>query len=480
MRFLDGARSGGARDGGARDGGTRGDGARSDGAAGSGTGKGARIAVGGFYALAGAAALVVLFLVQDFPLTPTWPLFAAAFIYFHWQSVEVNDRLLASPSVMVILTAAVVFGPGKAMLGVAAIAGLGAINISDIRKGRLFQPIANFGQLVLSAVAGAGLVELILPANIAPNTMAQIALASAIGAAGYGIVNISLVLAAIRLALKRSELWPWSGMARLIPSNMIMGFLGGLLGATMLLVGPVTLPLILVVFFVGYLSMHSYAELRHAQLDTLGGFTKALEAKDPYTAGHTERVAYFSQLIGEEMGFKGTALEEIRVAALIHDIGKLAIPGRLLRKRGRLTPSEYDTMQDHAHMVEDVLGEVEFLRPMLKIASGHHSHFDGAGYGGSGHTEGERPQIEARVLAVADAFDAMTSTRAYRKALSQEYALSELKRNAGSQFDPHCVEALIAALDRTGEVYGSEGFESEEEARKVAELTIEELRHSHG
>jgi HD-GYP domain-containing protein (c-di-GMP phosphodiesterase class II) len=441
---------------------------------------GGRIVVGGLYALAGLAALLILFFKQEFPLDPTWPIFAVAFVYFHWQSVEVNDRLLASPSVMVILTAAVVFGPGKAMLGVAAIAGLGAINVSDLRKGRYFQPIANFGQLVLSAVAGAGLVELTLPTVVSPGTMAQVALASAIGAAGYGVVNISLVLAGIRFALRRSDLWPWSGMARLIPSNMVMGFLGGLLGATMLLVGPVTLPLILVVFFVGYLSMHSYAELRHAQLDTLSGFTKALEAKDPYTAGHTERVAYFSQLIGEEMGFKGAALEEIRVAALIHDIGKLAISGSLLRKRGRLTPAEYDTMQDHAHMVEDVLGEVEFLRPMLKIASGHHSHFDGAGYGGSGHTDGERPQIEARVLAVADAFDAMTSTRAYRKSLSQRYALSELQRNAGTQFDPHCVEALVTALERTGEVYGSEGYESEEEARRVAEATIEELRHSHG
>ena len=438
------------------------------------------MAIGGLYALAGIAVLVYLSYVQSFPFTLSWPLFAVAFIYFHWQSVEVNDRLLASPSVMVILTAAVVFGPGSAMLGVAVIAALGALNLRDIRAGRFFQPIANFGQLVVSAAVGAGLVEFFLPANIAPANMAQVALASAIGAAGYGIVNVCLVLIGIRVAMGRRELLPWSGMARLIPSNMIMGFLGGLLGATALLVGPVTLPLILVVFFVGHLSMHSYAEMRHAQLDTLGGFTKALETKDPYTAGHTERVAYFSQLIAEEMGFRGTALEQIRIAALIHDIGKLAIPGPLLRKRGRLTADEYSQMQDHAHMVEDVLGEVDFLEPMLLIASGHHSHFDGAGYGGSGHTEGERPSIEARILAVADAFDAMTSTRSYRQALSQEYALAELRHNAGTQFDPHCVEALEAALDRTGEVFGDPDFHSEADARRVAEMAVEELRHAHG
>ncbi len=428
-----------------------------------------RLAIGALYAFAGAAAIVLLLQKQSFPLTATWPVFAAAFVYFHWQSVEVNDRLLASPSVMVILTAAVVFGHGQAMLGTASIAALGAININDIRHRRLFQPFANFGQLVLSAIAGSWLVELALPELVTPSTMTRVALASAIGAAGYGIVNICLVLAGIRVALGRHNVWPWSGMARLIPSNLIMGFLGGLLGATMLLVGPVTLPLILVVFFVGHLSMHSYAHLREAQLDTLAGFTKALEAKDPYTAGHTERVAYFSQLVGEEMGFKGADLERIRIAALIHDIGKLAIPSDLLRKRGRLTPDEYDVMQDHAHMVEEVLGEVEFLRPMLEIASGHHSHFDGAGYGGSGHTEGERPSIEARVLAVADAFDAMTSTRSYREALTQDYALSELREKSGTQFDPHCVQALEAALQRTGEVYGSTEVDSEHVARRMAE-----------
>ncbi|MBT8201346.1 MAG: HD-GYP domain-containing protein [Acidimicrobiia bacterium] len=431
-----------------------------------------RLFIGGLYALSGAAAIVWLAQVESFPLTLTWPVFAAAFVYFHWQSVEVNDRLLASPSVMVILTAAVVFGPGQAMLGTAVMAALGAINPADIRRRRIFQLFANFGQLVLSAVMGSWLVELTLPASIAPGTMTTVALASAIGAVGYGVVNICLVIAGIRLALRRQNVWPWSGMARLIPSNLIMGFLGGLLGATMVLVGPVTLPLILVVFFVGHLSMDSYARLREAQLDTLAGFTKALEAKDPYTAGHTERVAYFSQLIGVEMGFKGADLERIRVASLIHDIGKLAIPSDLLRKQGRLTTDEYDLMQDHAHMVEEVLGEVEFLRPMLEIASGHHSHFDGAGYGGSGHTEGERPGIEARVLAVADAFDAMTSTRPYRKALTQKYALAELKDKAGTQFDPHCVEALEAALERTGEVYGSTVIESDEVARKIAERNV--------
>jgi HD-GYP domain-containing protein (c-di-GMP phosphodiesterase class II) len=106
---------------------------------------------------------------------------------------------------------------------------------------------------------------------------------------------------------------------------------------------------------------------------------------------------------------------------------------------------------------------------MVDIASSHHSHFDGGGYGGKGHTHGEQPSREACILAVADAFDAMTSTRSYRMALSQDYAFSELHRNAGSQFDPDVVEALDRALSRSTERYGSPHLASEEEARRLAE-----------
>jgi HD-GYP domain-containing protein (c-di-GMP phosphodiesterase class II) len=154
---------------------------------------------------------------------------------------------------------------------------------------------------------------------------------------------------------------------------------------------------------------------------------------------------------------------------LIHDVGKLAVPRDLIRKRGRLTTEEYEDLQSHAHVVEDILAEVEFLRPMVEIASGHHSQFDGSGYGGSGHKHGKRPAMEARILAVADAFDAMTSTRSYRMALSQEFAFDELRRNAGTQFDPAIVESLVRALKRTGERYGSPGLTDDEHARSLAE-----------
>jgi HD-GYP domain-containing protein (c-di-GMP phosphodiesterase class II) len=141
----------------------------------------------------------------------------------------------------------------------------------------------------------------------------------------------------------------------------------------------------------------------------------------------------------------------------------------VIRKKARLTDDEYEEMQGHVHHVEDLLSEVEFLRPMVEIASNHHAHFDGKGYHGSSGEEGKTPSLEARILAVADSFDAMTSTRSYRVALTQEYAFAELRRHGGTQFDPEIVESFIDALTASGERYGSPVELTEDEARRRAE-----------
>jgi HD-GYP domain-containing protein (c-di-GMP phosphodiesterase class II) len=285
----------------------------------------------------------------------------------------------------------------------------------------------------------------------------------------YGLVNYQLVAFIVARVYGHKDVAPWSHVGQIVTPFVGMGFLGGLLGVTYLLLGTASIPLIGIVFFTGYMAFESYARLRQAQLSTLAGFIKALEAKDLYTRGHTERVAYFSNMIGEEMGFGGTRLETVRWSALIHDVGKLAVPRDLIRKKTRLTPEEYEEMQGHVHHVEDLLNEVDFLKPMVDIASDHHAHFDGGGYHGTNGKHGEAPSLEARILAVADSFDAMTSTRSYRVALTQEYAFKELRRYGGTQFDPEVVEAFIAALTGAGEQYGSPIEITEQEARRRAE-----------
>ena len=427
-----------------------------------------RLAVG--FTLAGAATIALLVWQQQIP-SPLWLwlMFIVAFVYFEWNAVEVNDKLMASPTVMVAMTAAVVFGAESAVLAVAVMAAASSYTPVDFQKRRWFQPAVNFGQLTISAAVAVPLVHLVLPETMTVGNLWLVALGSGIGAIVYGAMNLGLLSAVVRLVWGPRHARPWSHLPAIMLPYLGMGFLGGLLGATYLLVGATTLPIIFVVFFVGRLTFASYAQLREAQESTVRAFVKALEAKDLYTRGHTERVAYFAEMIGAEMGFGGTQLERLRWAALIHDVGKLAVPRDLIRKKARLSEEEYTQMQSHVHLVEDLLAEVEFLHPMVDIAANHHAHFDGNGYHGAGHVHGDAPSVESRILAVADSFDAMTSTRSYRVALSQEYAFNELLQHSGSQFDPEIVRSFMEALKRRNERYGSPDVHSEAEARRRAE-----------
>jgi len=143
-------------------------------------------------------------------------------------------------------------------------------------------------------------------------------------------------------------------------------------------------------------------------------------------------------------------MEHLRYAALLHDVGKLAVPRRILNKPGRLTEAEYSVVQRHNQVCVDILTRVDFMRSMVGTASDQHAHYD------AGEAEREQSRLvqEAHIVAVADAFDAMTSTRSYRRALPQDVAFAELLSKAGTQFNPKCVEALIRAIEKRNEHYG--------------------------
>lgn len=426
------------------------------------------MAVGAGLSGVGVAILTWLSLTQSAPRPVwLWVLFIASVAVLEWRAVEINDHLFVSPSIMVVITAGAIFGPRSGVLGVAVMAAFGFLTPLDIKERRWFEPIANFGQFVLTVSASIAVLSLLHPGPATKANVGQLALASIAAALVYGAINYGLVSMAVKIIYGR-ELRAWSRLSSAVVPYLGMGFLGGMLGASYLLVGPIALPFIAAVFFVGHMTFASYGDLREAQEATLRGFIKALEAKDLYTRGHTERVAHFSQVIGEEFGYDANGLERLRWAALIHDVGKLAVPRDLITKKSRLTEEERAQMEQHVHSVEDLLDEVDFLQPMVAIASNHHANFDGTGYGGSTHQHGESPGREACILAVADAFDAMTSTRSYRVALTQRYAIEELRANAGTQFDPECVEALVTALERSSEVYGSLDVDDEEQARLLA------------
>jgi HD-GYP domain-containing protein (c-di-GMP phosphodiesterase class II) len=185
-------------------------------------------------------------------------------------------------------------------------------------------------------------------------------------------------------------------------------------------------------------------------MSVIVSLTMAIEAKDPYTEGHSVRVAAYSEAIGKQLGLPPAKLDMIHRSCLVHDIGKIAVGENILSKRTELDVSEREKMDMHPLIGESILRPVALLHPLLPGVRSHHEHWDGTGY--PDHLKGEEIPIEARIMAVADAFDAMTSQRPYRNPLPEEDALAELKRNAGSHFDPRIVaafEEIYPAVKRT-------------------------------
>ena len=188
------------------------------------------------------------------------------------------------------------------------------------------------------------------------------------------------------------------------------------------------------------------AEAEATYLGAVRALAAALDARDPYTAGHSERVSMFAVAIGEELKLDAEAKETLRLGALLHDIGKIGVPDEVLRKSSALTASEFETIKSHPSAGARILRSIPFLAPHIPIVELHHERPDGLGYPYG--LRGEEIPLAARIVHVADAFDAMTSARAYRSGRIPVEAIAELRRCVGSDFDGPSVEALVAALPR--------------------------------
>ncbi|MGN6090343.1 MAG: HD-GYP domain-containing protein, partial [Actinomycetales bacterium] len=191
-----------------------------------------------------------------------------------------------------------------------------------------------------------------------------------------------------------------------------------------------------------------YAEQQLAYDRTIRTLVQAVEVKDAYTRGHSERVAQASVLIAQQLRMGEDRLESLRYAGILHDVGKLGVPTRLLQKTGRLSDDEFDTIKLHPLRGLEMVRGIEFLQEAYEGILHHHERIDGRGYP-LGLSGTDIPEF-ARIIGVADAFDAMTTTRSYRNARPVGEALSELRRCAGEQFDPAMVEALEVAVTQHG------------------------------
>ena len=194
----------------------------------------------------------------------------------------------------------------------------------------------------------------------------------------------------------------------------------------------------------------SNAKLHQAVLDgyknTIKALAAAIDARDPYTCGHSQRVTKYALLGGTLLVFSGEELEVLEYAGILHDIGKIGIADSILTKRGALTPEEKDIMRAHPVIGANMLKEIPFLEKASRLVLHHHERYDGKGYPDG--LKGEDIPMGARLIAVADAFDTMTTDRSYQAVLSADYAISELYTFSGTQFCPIAVEAFVSGFQR--------------------------------
>ncbi len=217
-----------------------------------------------------------------------------------------------------------------------------------------------------------------------------------------------------------------------------------------------------------HLAQHREERMTGIYLSIIEALAVAIDAKDQTPFGHLKRVQYFSVQIGLEMRIPRQELEALKTAALLHDIGKLAVPEYILSKPGKLTDDEFERMTIHPTVGAEILESVPFTFPVEKIVRTHHEKFDGTGYPDG--IEGKQIPVGGRILAVVDSYDALTSDRPYRKAVSRAQALRYIQDQSGKDFDPQVVEILLRKIDRMEMEYAS----NPETRRRPAALSQED------
>ena len=260
------------------------------------------------------------------------------------------------------------------------------------------------------------------------------------------VINTSIISGFLSISGNSRFINTWiANIKGVFPSAVAVGTMGIIIalafigygyGAVILFFGPLLL---------ARYSFKLYIEMRNLYLSTIQALNKTVEAKDPYTSGHANRVEKFAVELAEAYHLPFESVQNIKTASILHDIGKIGINDSILNKATRLSQEEFHEIMRHPSIGADIISKVDFLKDITTIVKHHHERFDGKGYPDGLH--GDEIPIEAAILTIADSFDAMTSDRPYRKALTQEEAFEELKRNAGTQFHPQLVETFISIMN---------------------------------
>ena len=188
----------------------------------------------------------------------------------------------------------------------------------------------------------------------------------------------------------------------------------------------------------------TYEKLEQAYMESIQTVRYTVEAKDTYTRGHSDRVSEYSVLIGKKLGLPDEDIRRLQIGGLFHDVGKIGVPDSILQKEGKLSDDEYSQIKDHPTIGVHILSSASIFQDILPIVKHHHERYDGRGY--PSQLKGEDIPYLARIAAVADSFDAMTSKRVYRDSLPMDVVISEFEKNKGTQFDPNIADAFLDIL----------------------------------
>ena len=406
----------------------------------------------------------------------------------HWQPIAVlallafcaerlNVRVYGGARLSIafvpIFAALILFG----LSGIVLVAPFSTISAALQVKRPLHKTAFNAGALLISGGAALPVYNALEPGggiDAWPTMLAPAALAAAVSF----FVNSALVAVAISFSNKTSLIRTWTEhFGWLWPHYILLGLLGlatataytimGIWGMAVFL-GPALTTLFSFKQYVDrttdsvlqtrqaheeleeahHATMNAMAQLGRAYEGTLRSLAAALDARDLETGGHSERVAELTLAVAAEMGLErdGDHWQSLERGALLHDVGKIAVPDHILRKPGRLTDDEWLTMREHPRAGFEIIQSIDFLRDAASLVLAHHESFDGSGYPAG--LAGDSIPLGARIFAVADAFDAMTHDRPYRTGMTPAEALAEILGCSGTQFDPDVVSAFLAVYRR--------------------------------
>lgn len=338
-----------------------------------------------------------------------------------------------------------VYGPALAMI-VSAFSAFGVLFGKNSKKIDKF--LFNAAQFSLASGI-AGLVYQFTGGMIGTQNLFKFIIPASLCALTYCIINSFLVAVIVSLdsGMKIAKVYRIN-IKEVLPSYLAEAPLGFVMAIIYVQIGILGILLFFFPLFLARQSFELYTRMRKMYLDTIRTLAATIDAKDPYTHGHSERVSQMAVQLAKKIGYAETDIEYIEYAAILHDIGKIGIEDRILGKKDRLTDEEYEKIKQHPVIGAGIIESIEFLKKCSETVLHHHEHFDGKGYPDG--LKGEEIPKTARLLSIIDAYDAMSSDRPYRKKLSAKNILDELENEAGKQFDPDMVKVFITLIKGKG------------------------------